>query len=219
MKRFIIIGLGTFGSGVAETLFEQGNEVIAVDLNEDNVDRIAARVTRAVAGDARDLRLLEKIGARDADAGIVSTGGDISACVLATMALRDLDVGELYVKVISNDHARIMKKIGVTETIFPERESSINLAVRVSHSNALLNYVRLGSGFSLQEMAVPNNWTGRSLRELQLRSRYGVAVIAIHDVILDQMIPVPDPDAPLKDSDTILVAGANENLARITRID
>lgn len=219
MKRFIIIGLGTFGLGVAETLFEQGNEVIAVDLDDSKVDRVASHVTRAVAGDARNSEILDKIGAREADAGVVSTGDDISTCVLATMALRDLDVAEIYVKVISHDHARIMTKIGVTETIFPERESSINLAVRISHSNALLNYVRLGSGFSLQEMAVPAKWIGRSLRELELRPRHGVSVIAVHDVITDQMIPVPDPDAALKDSDTLLVAGSTENLERVARID
>jgi len=218
MKRFIIVGLGVFGSGVAETLFEQGNEVIAVDLKSENVDRIAPHVTRAVVGDARQVDLLKKIGAADAEAGVVSTGDDISASVLAAMALRDLHVQEIYAKVISRDHARIMKKIGVSATVFPERESSINLAIRISHSNALLNYVRLGSGFSLQEMAVPNEWTGRSLRELELRARHGVAVIAVHDVMTDQMIPVPDPDALLKDSETLLIAGSDENLERIAQI-
>lgn len=219
MKRFIIVGLGVFGSGVAETLFEQGNEVIAVDLKSENVDGIAPHVTRAVVGDARQVDLLRKIGVTDAEAGVVSTGDDISASVLAAMALRDLHVREIYAKVISRDHARIMKKIGVSETVFPERESSINLAIRISHSNALLNYVRLGSGFSLQEMAVPNKWTGRSLRDLELRARHGVAVIAVHDVITDQMIPVPDPDALLKGSETLLIAGSDENLERIAQIE
>jgi trk system potassium uptake protein TrkA len=219
MKRFIIVGLGIFGSGTAETLYEMGNEVIAVDLKDELVDRIAPHVTRAAVADGRHADVLERIGARDADAGVVSTGSDISASVLAVMALRDLDVGEIYVKVISRDHARVMRKIGVTETIFPERESSINLATRISRSNALLNYVRLGSGFSMQEMAVPNKWIGKTLRELQLRPHYKVSVIAVHDIMLDQMIPVPDPDAPLKDSDTLLLAGTNESLARVSRID
>lgn len=219
MKRFIVVGLGMFGSGVAETLFEQGNEVIAIDLKPENVDRIARHVTRAVVADARQLDVLEKIGAEGADAGVVSTGDDISACVLATMALRDLNVQELFVKVISRDHGRIMKKIGVTETVFPERESSINLAMRMTRSNALLNYIRLGSSFSLQEMTVPNAWTGKSLRELQLRARHNISVIAVHDVILDEMIPVPDPDALLKDSDTLLVAGTDESLARVASIE
>ena len=219
MKRFIIVGLGMFGSGVAETLFEQGNEVIAIDLKPENVDRIAPHVSRAAVADARNIELLAKIGAEGADAGVVSTGDDISASVLATMALRDLGVHELFVKVISRDHARIMKKIGVTETVFPERESSINLAMRMMRSNALLNYIRLGTSFSLQEMAVPNRWTGKSLRELQLRARHKISVVAVHDVISDQMIPVPDPDALLKDSDTLIVVGSDKDLARVASID
>lgn len=219
MKRFVVIGLGTFGAGVAEALHEEGNEVIAVDANPERVDRVASDVTRAAVGDGRDADFLAKIGAEEAYAGIVSTGDDLGACVLATMALRDLAVQEIYVKVISNEHARIMNRIGVTETIFPERESSMNLAVRISQSNAILKYVRLGAGFSLQEMAVPNKWNGKTLRELNLRAQYGISVIAVHDVLSDQMKPVPDPDAQLKDSDTLLVAGSVDNLARVARID
>lgn len=218
MKRFVIVGLGIFGSGVAETLYEQGNEVIAIDLVEENVNRIAPHVTRAVVGDARQVDVLEQIGARDADAGVVSTGDDLSASVLAAMALRDLDVGEIYVKVISFNHARIMSKIGVTETVFPERESSVNLATRIMQSKALLNYVRLGSGFSLQEMAVPKRWEWRTLRDLRLPARFRVSVVAVHDVIADRIIPVPDPDEPLKDTDTLILSGTEENLARVARI-
>lgn len=219
MKRFVSIGLGIFGSHVAKTLYEQGHEVVAVDLDEQRVDQIASHVTRAAVGDGRQRDVLERMGAEKADAAIVSTGDDISACILATMALRDLGVQEIYVKVISSDHERIMLKIGVTETIHPEQESASNLAIRITHSEALLQYIRLGDGFSLQEMAVPNQWNGKTLRELDLRRRYQISVIAVHDVLSDRMIPVPDPDAPLKDSDALLVAGTDHALARVADID
>ncbi len=218
MKRFVIVGLGSFGSSAARALYTQGHDVIAVDFVEDKVDAIAAHVTRAAVGDARQLDILERIGAKDADAAVVSTGDDMSASILSVMALRDLGVREIYVKAVSRDHARILKKIGITETIFPEQESAMNLATRISRSSALLNYVRLGGGFSLQEMAVPNEWNGKTLRELQLRARYGISVVAVHDVLTDAMIPVPDPDAPLKDSDTLLVSGSDESLATVARL-
>jgi trk system potassium uptake protein TrkA len=218
MKRFVVIGLGNFGATVAESLHRMGNEVIAIDLNENNVDGIAAHVTRAAVGDGKDLRVLERVGAREADTGIVSTGDDITASVLATLALRDLGVQQTYVKVISRDHARVLEKIGVTETIFPERESGVRLATRIT-SATLLNYVRLGSGFSVQEMAVPERWIGRSLRELELPLRFRISVIAVHDVLRDEMIPIPDPDAKLKDSDTLLVAGKDEDLEAAARLD
>lgn len=217
MKRFIIIGLGNFGSSVAESLHALGNDVIAVDTRGDTVDRVAPLVTRAAVGDGKDVRTLERLGARDADAAVISTGDDITASVLATLALRDLGVKEIYVKVISRDHARVLEKIGVTDTVFPERDSALRLGRRIS-SKALLNYVELGEGVSMQEMAVPDAWVGKTLRELNLPRTYRISVIAVHDVLSGSMRPVPDPDAALKESDTLLVAGRNEDLATCAKL-
>jgi trk system potassium uptake protein TrkA len=217
MKRFVVIGLGNFGSSVAEALFAHGNDVATVDPNEEAVDRISRRVTRAALGDGTRIETLERIGAKGADAGVVSTGDDITASILATLALRDLGVNEIYVKVISNDHARVLSKLGVTETIFPERESGQRLATRIE-SRSILNYVRLGPNFSIQEMAVPEAWIGHSLRDLALPRRFRVSVVAVHDMLRDEIIPVPDPDSPLKESDTLLLSGDDEDLARAARV-
>ena len=216
MQRFVVVGLGNFGASVAEALHAAKHDVLAIDTNAVAVDRIAPFVARAVVTDGRSAQALERVGAKGADAGIVSTGDDITASILASMALRDLNVGEVFVKVISLEHARVMTKLGVTETIFPERDSGQRLAARIS-SRAILNYVRLGAGFSIQEMAVPGSWIGRSLLALELPRRYRISVIAVHDVLTDEMIPVPDPNAPLKESDTLLVAGKDEDLARAAR--
>lgn len=213
MKRFVVIGLGNFGASAAEALHAQGHEVIAVDPREEAVDRIAPHVTRAAVADGRSVDALERIGVRGADAGIVSTGDDITASILSTMALRDLGVPDVYVKVISRDHARVMERIGATETVFPERDTGLALASRLSGS-AILNYVRLGTGFSVQEMAVRADWVGKSLRELELPRKYGITVIALHDILHDKMVATPDPDVVLKGSETLLVAGRDEDLAR-----
>jgi len=105
----------------------------------------------------------------------------------------------------------------VTETIFPEREAALGLATRIS-GRALLNYVRLGTGFSMQEMAVPTAWEQKTLRSLRLREEYRIAVVAIHDILKDSWAAVPDPDLPLADSDTLLVAGRDEDLARLAQL-
>jgi trk system potassium uptake protein TrkA len=216
MKRFVVIGLGNFGSSVAESLQTQRHDVLAVDRSEEAVERIAPMVSRAVVGDGRSVKLLEKVGAKGADAGIVSTGDDITASILATMALRDLNVKDIYVKVISTDHARVMEKLGARETIFPERESGMRLAARVS-TTSILEYVPLGAGFSVQEMAVPASWIGKPLRSLNLAQRFRISIIALHDVLMDEITAAPGPDAPLKESDTLLVAGKDEDLARAAR--
>jgi trk system potassium uptake protein len=217
MKRIVVVGLGNFGSAAAEALHAQGHEVVAVDVNEAAVDRMAPFVTRAAVGDGRSGDVLDRIGASGADAGIVGTGDDITASVLGTLAMRDLGVGEIYAKVTSRDHARVMEKLGVTETVFPERESAIRLAARFT-AHGILNYVRLGEGFSVLEMAVPSAWIGRTLRELALPRHYRISIVAVHDVLMDEIIPVPPPDARLKESDTLLVAGRDEDLALASRV-
>jgi trk system potassium uptake protein TrkA len=216
MKRFVVVGLGNFGSATAESLHNAGHDVTTVDIDEDAVDRMADRVTRAIVGDGRNIDVLRRIGAEKADAGVVSTGDDITASILASLALRDLGVAELYVKVISHEHARVLEQMGVTETVFPERESGLRLATRIAN-RMILNFVSIGPGFGVQEMAVPEGWIGKSLRDLALPRKFRVTIIAIHDVLQDEIQPVPDPDAPLKESDTILVLGKEKDLEKLAR--
>lgn len=214
MKRFVVVGLGNFGSSVAETLHAQGHDVAALDVKPDRVDTMARSVSRAAVGDGTDAATLKRIGAEDADVIVISTGDDITASAMTALTAHDLGIEEIYVKVVSANHARLIEKIGVTETVFPERESGIRLGTRVA-STMLLNFVRLGPGFSLQEMAVPAEWVGETLRDLQLPRRHGISVVAVHDFLVDEIQPVPDPDAPLKESDTLLVAGKDEKLEEV----
>jgi trk system potassium uptake protein TrkA len=216
MKRFVIVGLGNFGSSVAETLHAQGYDVVAVDTDERAVDRVAPHVTRAAVGDGRQAETLRRLGAEGADAGVVSTGGDITASLLATLALRDLGVQHVYAKVVSHDHARVMERMGVKEVVFPEREAALNLGKRLG-AQTVFNYVSIGAGFSMQEMAVPPSWQGQTLRELDLPREHRVSVIAVHDVHHDQMYVPPSPDAPLRPSDTLLVAGHDDQLSRLAK--
>lgn len=216
-KRIVVIGLGNFGASAALALAEMGHRVSAVDLDEERVDEVADRLDLAVGADGTDPAVLERVRARGADVAIVSTGEDVTASVLAAIALRDLAVGEIHVKVISDLHARILDRVGLFQTVFPERESALGVAHRVA-DRSILNYVRLGEGLSAQEMTLPDRWVGRSLRELELPRRYRVAVIAVHDYLSGEANAIPDPDAPLKESDALLVAGRDQDLEKLARI-
>ena len=215
MKRFVIVGLGNFGSSVAEALYRDGHDVIALDLREEAVDEMASHCSRAAVGDGRNTETLERIGAKEADAAVISTGDDITASVLTTLSLKDLGVEEIYVKVISRDHARVMKRLQVTETVFPERDSGVDLANRIS-GQGVLNYVRM-SGVSIQEMVVHDDWVGHTLRDLDLRATYDLTIVAVHNVNTDTVLTPPDPDETLRRSDTLLVAGTEEALERVSQ--
>lgn len=215
MKRIVVIGLGNFGSAVAESLARKGHDVIAIDRDEDAVDRLAHLVARVVVGDGTEPVVLAEIGCEQADAAVISTGDDITASILSVLALQDLRVPEIHVKVISLQHARAVEKLGVTETVFPERDSGFGLAERLG-STAVLAYIPLSPGFLLQEIAVPDEWVGRSLRSLDLRRTHRISVVALHDMLRDEVTGVPDPDLPLKESDTLFVAGAETDLERLS---
>jgi len=219
MRRFVIVGLGNFGSGVAEALYRQGHDVVAIDVDEEAVDRIAPHCSRAMVGDARNVDILKQAGAADADTAIVSTGDNMTASMLSVLSLKDLEVENLYVKVISSEHARIMDALGVSETIFPERESAFNLASRISEYG-VLNYVRMAGDLSIQEIVVLDEWRGQTLREIDMRNAFQLTVVAIYNTKTDAVTVPPDPDEPLKASDTLLIAGMEDRLEELAdRVD
>jgi trk system potassium uptake protein TrkA len=167
-----------------------------------------------VVGDATDRSLLDEIGADGADAAVISTGGDLAASILATQALRDLGVEEIYVKVTSEEAPRALETLGVTETIFPEREVAYRLAHRLP-SKTIMDYIPLAERHPFQELAIPDAWLGRSLRDLALPRQHGIQVVALYDVPVGQLDVVPDPDQPLEESDVAIVAGSEERIQAV----
>ena len=135
---------------------------------------------------------------------------------VAAMALRDPGVETVYVEVISDDHAGIMRPLGVTETVFPERDSGVNLASRISEGEG--KYVRMGRTLSVQELVVPEEWRGHTLRELDVRAAYDVSVVGIHETTVDEMIVPPDPDDTLRRTDTLILAGTDEAIKKVTEL-
>jgi len=212
--RVLVIGLGAFGFWFSRTMKEMGHEVIVVERDEALVDRHAEWVTRAVAGDATDPALLERVGA-GVDAAVIATGEDLSTTILVTMALRDLGVKEIYAKARSVNAVRALDRVGVTEAVFPERDAGVRLAHSII-SREVLDYTPLGEGFSMQEITVPESWTGRSLVELGPRERMGLQVVAVRDALTGELSLPPDPAARLKPSDSLLVAGRDEELEKLS---
>jgi trk system potassium uptake protein TrkA len=216
MSRYAVIGLGKFGSWVARTLESLGHEVIAIEADGILIDRHAEFVSRAVQGDATDPVVLRGAGVAGVDAAVISMGHNLAASILATVALRDLGVRELYVKAAGDAEARALNALGVTEVIIPEKEAGMRLAHRMGAAE-VLDYLPLGEGHSIQEIAIPPAWVGRSLRELEPRGQLGIQVIAVRCALTEAVHVPPDPDAVLKDSDALIVAGADPALAALPR--
>lgn len=212
--RVLVVGLGAFGFWFARTMTEMGHEVIAIERDEALVDRHAEWISRAVVGDATDPALLERLAAGDVDAAVIATGEDLSTTILAIMALRDLGVREIYAKARSVNAARALDSLGVTEAVFPERDAGSRLAHRII-SRAVLDYTPIGEGFSMQEIAVPEDWTGHSLLELEPREKLRLQIVAVRDALTGELTLPPDPAAKLKPSDSLLVAGQDDVLEKL----
>jgi trk system potassium uptake protein TrkA len=216
-KRVVVVGLGSFGAAAAQALTDMGHVVAAVDSDRDKVERVSGFLGTALIGDGTDPDVLEHLGAASADLALVSTGDDVTASVLAAVELRNLGSARIHVKVVSEIHARILGKIGVDSTVFPERESAQRL-VRRAVSAAIIDYIGLGEGLAILEMAMPGRWVGRTLRELELPRQHAISVVALRDYLSGEVTAVPDPDVRLTESQSLLVAGDQGSLAAVTKL-
>lgn len=203
-KQFVIIGLGRFGSSVAKTLYALGHDVLAIDSNEDLVQEISDSVTHAVQMDATDENALRTLGLRNFDVAVVTIGANIQASVMATLLVKDMGIKYIIAKGNSDLHAKVLYKIGADRVILPEKD----MGVRVAHnlvSSSILDYIELSPDYSIIEIESPKEWYGKSMKELSLRSKYGINVMAIKRN--NEVNISPDADDVINKDDIVVAIG------------
>jgi len=220
-KQFGVIGLGRFGSAMAMTLTELGHDVIGVDGDESKVQQLADVITHALQIDATDEKSLRAAGIQDVDVAVVSIGENIESSLLVVMQLRDLGIGTIVAKAVTPLHGRILEKLGVSRVIFPERE----MAIRIAHSLVLPNvidYIELSRDFSIVEVPAPAAFVGRTLKQLELRPRLGLTLIAIKRQSDDSSAVVtniaPAADETIRPGDILALLGSNEKLNQLDQL-
>lgn len=215
--KFAVIGLGSFGSNIAKTLYEKGNEVLAVDEDKEKIDEVKNFVSHAVHMDAADKENLQALGIKDMDVVIVSLGPEMESSILTVLYLNEMGTKCIVAKALTEDHAKILESVGATEIIYPEKDMAIKTALKLSCPN-VLEYLPLISGFRIQEIAPPEKFIGKNLRELDLRNKYGIQVIAIKELIPEKTTFVPKADFVLKDSDILVIMGEDKQLEKINAL-
>lgn len=217
MRNFAVIGLGNFGYFIARFLAERGLAVLAIDSSEEQVERVKQVVEKAVIADATKKEVLERIGLQDMDAVIVSVGEKVDTSILITMYLRELNVKQIIAKAISEDHGKILHIMGATEVIFPERDVAAKIAETLANPN-ILDTLSLGPDYSIIQLAPPEHFMHKSLRELDIRNKYNIQVIAIKELVPENIIAVPAADYTIKDSDILLVIGKHQDIEQLRKI-
>lgn len=212
--KFSVIGLGSFGSNVAKTLYEMGHEVVAIDEEKSKVDDMKDAATHAVQMNAADKENLQAVGITDMDVVVVSLGPDMESSVLTTLYLKEMAVRRIVAKALTEDHAKILEAVGATEVIYPEKDMAIKTAMRLSNPN-ILEYLPLISGLTVQEIAAPEKFIGKSLKELDLRNKYDIQVMAIKGIIPEKTTFMPKADFVIKDSDILIILGEEKQLKKL----
>jgi trk system potassium uptake protein TrkA len=216
MKQFIVIGIGRFGSALAQRLYNLGHEVLAIDSNEEEIQKISDKVTHAVTADASDESVLKSLGVRNFDVAIVAIGSDIQSSIITTLMLKDMGVKFVVAKAQNDLHAKVLYKIGADRVVFPERDMGERVAHNLIATN-ILEFIELSPEYSIIEFTVPQNWIGKNLRDLNLRVKYGVNVVALKNVNSDKINAAPMADNEIKEDTILVVIGSNEDLKRLEK--
>lgn len=212
-KQYIVIGLGRFGRSVARQLEANGCMVLAVDREEKNVNTVAEYVTRAMCMDITDEDAVEELGLSNFDGAVVSIGHNLDAAIFAVMWAKEQGVKQVIAKANDETQGKILTKVGADEIVYPEREMGYHLAKNLAFGN-FLDAIELTADYSIAEIPILHEWVGKNLKELRLREKYHVNVIAVkrnRDLEI-----TPSADKNFVEDDIVVVLGKNDVLKKLS---
>ena len=212
-KQFVVLGLGIFGSTLVKTLSQFGREVIAIDKDSENVQRVSEFATKAVIGDVTDIQFLTDLGLDDIDVGIVAIGDRLEDSILATMNLKELGVPYVIVKAKNKRFKVVLERIGADHVVRPEKEMGEKIARTLLRKN-IKDLIELDEENCIVEMKVPQSWIGKSLSQLDLRKLYSINVLGKRDPKTHKLEVPVDPSAPIEMNDTFLVFGQTDKIEK-----
>lgn len=218
MKRFAVIGLGKFGAYAAMALYEDGHEVLAIDTDKGRVQAVDHHTSEAILLDATNKDLLKSLGLESMDAVIVSTGTQIGTSILICLYLQEIGVKKIMAKAMDEDHEKILLRVGATEIIHPERAMALHVARELSHSN-IIDFIPLTKDFELMRAVAPKAFINKSLKELNLRARKNVHVIAIKEGASEQFILVPHAEYIIRTNDVLTMLGRSSDIRKIKELE
>ncbi|NHM29434.1 potassium channel family protein [Neobacillus terrae] len=215
INSYAVIGLGRFGTSIATKLSDAGQEVLGIDINEERVEDANSVVTHAMIADTTEIEALKSIGIRNFDTVIVAIGNDIQASILSVLLLKELGVKKVIAKALNKLHGKVLYKVGADWVVHPERDMGERVAHQLLSPN-VLNFIELSDKYSVEEIKIPDCMSNKSLRELDLRAKYNLSVIAIRH---NSTIKIsPSPDESIAKDDVLVVIGENADLARFANM-
>ena len=214
MKSILVIGLGRFGRHMAKKFSEQNNDVMAIDINEERINNVLSVVTNALIGDATNERFMETIGVRDFALCVVAIGDNFQSSLETTALLKDLGAKFVLARASRDVHAKFLLRNGADDVIYTEKETAERLAVKYGSDN-IFNYIELNDEYSIYEIAVPSSWLNKSILKVNVRSKYGISILATKQG--NNIYPLPKPEHVFTDSESLMILGKNEDVSRFIK--
>ena len=211
-KTYAVFGLGRYGTAVARELVENGMEVIAVDSDERIVNAVADGLPICKCADITDPEVIRQLAISNVDVVIVAMANNLEASVMAVTLCKEVGVKTVIAKCANEMHQKILHRVGADKVVFPENESGIRLAKNLL-SSGFVDMVSLAKNVSMIELDVKPEWVGKNLIQLNLRKKFSINVVALRKG--DAVSVDIDPNAPLLDSDKLIVIANTEKLAKL----
>ena len=211
-KQYLVIGCGRFGSSVAKKMCQLGNEVMVIDKDEDSINNIAELVTHTAIVDVTEERDLKSIGLGNFDVVIVAISSDIRASIMATVMAKEMGVPKVVCKAKDELQAKVLYKIGADKVVFPERDMGIRLAYNLASEN-ILDQINLDPEYSIMEIVTPQNWVGKTIIELNLRSKYDITVLAVKTQ--SGLKVMPSPNYKMQEKNILIIIGNTDKISDI----
>jgi trk system potassium uptake protein len=212
-KRFVVIGLGSFGSALAKQLHKNGMRVTGIDGDAETVEDMQDYLFEAVIGDATDRGALAALSLNQADGVIISLGEDITRSLLATLHARELGAKHVIVKGVTIEHGKLLQSLGVERVVFPETELAVQLGDRLTWPN-VIDFLAIDSDYSFVEIAMPQSMAGLKLTETDIKKRFGLWVVGVKDALSGKLTMFPDGEFRLSDDQMLLLVGKDTDLRR-----
>ena len=199
---------------MAKKFSEQNNDVMAIDINEERINNVLSVVTNALIGDATNEQFMETIGVRDFDLCVVAIGDNFQSSLETTALLKDLGAKFILARASRDVHAKFLLRNGADDVIYTEKETAERLAVKYGSDN-IFNYIELNEEYSIYEIAVPSSWLNKSILKVNVRSKYGISILATKQG--NNIFPLPKPEHVFTDSESLMILGKNEDVSRFIK--
>ena len=212
-KSILIIGLGRFGRHMAQKFIENGHEVMAVDFKEERADDAVGFIQQILIGDATEERFMEGLGVSNFDLAVIAIGENFQIVLEVTVLLKDLGCKYIIARATRDVHKKLLLRNGADYVVYAEREVAERLAIKFGADN-IFDYVELTPEIGIYEIAVPEEWKGKSMVELSIRTKYHVSVMAIKK--MGKILPLPHPTHVFEEDESVMVMGTMDDIRKLS---